>query len=495
MSYNNLSNLELLTLIYDKLEFTAINDDDFYYIINFLILNQNKKYKINKLLGSGENGKVYKVLNTHDMKEYAMKVFKKSPDYLEVDVYMQYKHPNVINGIDMLYNNGELKIITELADYDLEYRIIKYKLSYNIKIKYIFELGDALNFTHNNGMLHCDVKSINVLVSNNVIKLADFGIARNKYIKKINNDCETATYRDIEILLNPEIKSSYAYRRGELWSYGITCLEIIYQISTWDAIWRIYPVEGHIFNFWKSYINKPIGKGRIDYLIESFGPVSGKLKPLLKLVVTHLLTEEKYRIYSFEQFIKNSIFNKFKIQKGDVLYHKEYKVINGINDFMDMIRWMIRFLSASKTNNRSGFLAIELYKNTWEKYEVYKDPDTIIFHSIACIFLANSLWNFYYNPSLDSFSSISTDKGIKDYIHNFLVKEDGIINRLSLYDYLVSKAVQKTMITMLYTSDLYYTTYTLNEYIETISNTAEYMKKSVYISPNEYNFILPPKLV
>ncbi len=467
-----LDNIKLYENIYRAIgnRKIKISYNDLIHIMNFILFGNNSSYKYIKTLGAGVSGVVYLV--SDNSIQYAMKDFSKDTEYFEINFVMKYEHPNIIRGHDVIMANNNLKLVMELADYDLMYELNTTKISKYDKLKYIFQIGDALNFLHQQGIIHCDIKPINILVSGGNIKLSDFGLSRPDNVSISKDSCETATYRAIEILnaeenvhkppYIPYNTSPSLHMKGELWAYGVNCLEIIFQI---DYHSELRDVGFGYVKFWNQYIAIDATKDRVTFLIRYFGEIDADLMPILELVVDKLLTTTNRRTDSYKSFIENGIFKDFKHQKGIIHEPKEYKIKNGLKYFMITIKWIIDVLIDLSISSKTGFLAIELFKNTWEKYDIYKNTSAIQLHALACLILSDRMTSFMYNIDI-SYSEIYdvSSRDMTIYLNNLMVLERGIISQKSLYDYIATESMQTNIINNLYTDERYFSEYNLNEY-------------------------------
>lgn len=92
---------------------------------------------------------------------------------------------------------------------------------------YMFQLLKALAYLHENMIMHRDLKTSNVLVSNtHIIKLTDFGLARKlKYGDSVRytNNVMTLWYRPPELLLG----ETHYTTSADIWSAGCIFGELL----------------------------------------------------------------------------------------------------------------------------------------------------------------------------------------------------------------------------------------------------------------------------
>jgi serine/threonine-protein kinase len=210
------------------------------------------RYKINGVLGKGAMGLVY---DGHDPKlnrRVAIKTIltgKMSAESAkmanlrfqrEVRAVARLNHANVVQVYDF-GSEGELAYIVmeyiqgkELKDY--------FDLGERLDLASIFrilgELLAALDFAHEAGIVHRDVKPANVMMdSSGRAKLTDFGVAR---VTEPEGDQSEKTRAGTIIgtpsYMSPEqIQGQPLDRRTDIWAAGV----ILYQLLTWKK-----PFEG-----------------------------------------------------------------------------------------------------------------------------------------------------------------------------------------------------------------------------------------------------------
>ncbi|BBB48560.1 eukaryotic-like serine/threonine-protein kinase [Pelolinea submarina] len=90
-------------------------------------------------------------------------------------------HPNIVTTYDFGYDADRLYIVFELVQgKDLKSILAEQApLPMAQALDYLRQAGRGLGYAHENGIVHCDVKTQNMLVSDlGILKITDFGIAR-----------------------------------------------------------------------------------------------------------------------------------------------------------------------------------------------------------------------------------------------------------------------------------------------------------------------------
>merc|ERR1719320_1531238 len=137
-------------------------------------------------------------------------------------------HTNIIGLHEIIYDKktGTVALICELMDMNI-YEMIRGRRHYlpEQKIKsYMYQLLKSIDHMHRCGIFHRDVKPENILVKDEVLKLADFGSCRSVYSKPPYTEyISTRWYRAPECLLTD---GYYSYRM-DLWSVGCVFFEVM----------------------------------------------------------------------------------------------------------------------------------------------------------------------------------------------------------------------------------------------------------------------------
>lgn len=198
-----------------------------------------KKFEVQKLLGKGSYGIVYRVKRKSDGVVYALKeadVRKMSPvermDAVnEIRLLASVKHQNVVRYHEAFLDGNLLCIVMEYAPNGDLSRFIKkgneLKRAFPEEIiwKYFVQICQGLHALHSNKIIHRDIKPMNIFVGeHDLVKVGDLGIA-----KMIRDGCArtqigTPHYMPPELWLNKPYNFT-----SDLWALG--CL--LYELMTY----------------------------------------------------------------------------------------------------------------------------------------------------------------------------------------------------------------------------------------------------------------------
>ncbi len=200
-------------------------------------------FQIEKELGSGAMGTVYRARFDHDGKPItvALKVValgllgnKSAMDrfHREAAILKQLKHPHIVRLIATPSPNKPSKtpfiameyIEGESLDHVLGRRG---KLGWEEVVDYAKQLCSALQYAHDKGIIHRDLKPSNLMVTTDgKLKLTDFGIAKDTDVTALtgaNSTIGTAAYMSPEQCRGEKDLSN----KSDLYSLGIVLFELL----------------------------------------------------------------------------------------------------------------------------------------------------------------------------------------------------------------------------------------------------------------------------
>jgi Tol biopolymer transport system component/predicted Ser/Thr protein kinase len=200
------------------------------------------QYRVDARLGAGGMGVVYRAYDVRLQRTVALKVVNRQPaipladDHVieEARAASALNHPNICTVYEVGEVDGEAFIAMEyVAGRPLAQIIPQGGLPYEDVLRYASDIAGALAHAHDNGVVHRDLKSANVvLTSDGRAKVLDFGIARrvdvapNADTSSGRHDPQgafpgTTSYMAPEVLLGEP-----ADARSDIWSLGVLIFEL-----------------------------------------------------------------------------------------------------------------------------------------------------------------------------------------------------------------------------------------------------------------------------
>lgn len=197
-------------------------------------------FSLVKELGEGVSGQVFSARNQHTGEVVAIKLLEKTEDedYREKVKTLQneqkflasIRHPHIIRFLGF-FANGKLVdpqgtravsyVVTELAHRGEIFDVLFHYGAFddNTTRYYMRQLLDALDFLHQQGKAHRDVKPENILLDKGLsLKLADFGFATEAVPGKLNwTNLGTPTYMSPELVAN----AAYDSQKSDVWAAGM----------------------------------------------------------------------------------------------------------------------------------------------------------------------------------------------------------------------------------------------------------------------------------
>lgn len=203
----------------------------------------SKRYtKTGDQLGAGAGGSVSIAVRVIDKKKFAVKEFRakyeseKKRDYIkkinaEFCIGISLKHPNIVETIELVYENNRMLQVMEYCDYDLFAIVTSNKMSFEETCCCFKQILNGIEYLHSIGLAHRDLKLDNcVLNKHGIVKLIDFGAAV-VFSYPLSNKLVTASgIVGSDPYLPPEvcIFSKYDPRPVDIWSIAMifVCLTI-----------------------------------------------------------------------------------------------------------------------------------------------------------------------------------------------------------------------------------------------------------------------------
>lgn len=196
-----------------------------YWKVGYAI--QRGRYVLDKVLGAGGAGITYRAKDTKTDEVVAIKTLNATiqaqPDFTkhqerfiqEAFRLAKCSHPHVIQ-VDDVCQEGELWcMVMEYIDGGNLETLVKQKGGFSEAeaIKYISEVGSALTYIHEQGILHRDVKPANIMLrkEKNEAVLIDFGLARDFIEDKtqIHTNSRTEGFAPLEQYLRSAKRGAY----------------------------------------------------------------------------------------------------------------------------------------------------------------------------------------------------------------------------------------------------------------------------------------------
>ncbi|XP_017118960.1 probable serine/threonine-protein kinase mps1 [Drosophila elegans] len=227
---------------------------------------KNHEYTISKKLGSGGSSLVYLARRSDSGDEYALKVVDLQADpqvvqgYLNETKLLAKLQGNVcvvaLYDYQLVREESKLYMVMEKGDCDLNKILQSYTTNlplYSL-MNILYQMLQAVNYIHQHGVIHSDLKPANFLMVSGRLKLIDFGIASNISVDSTSiikfSQAGTFNYISPEALTDtstgnspmrganqPKIKIS---TKSDVWSLGCILYLLLYQKTPFGHIRNIY---------------------------------------------------------------------------------------------------------------------------------------------------------------------------------------------------------------------------------------------------------------
>ena len=215
------------------------------------------RYQILNEIGKGSYGIVYKAQDQQTSSTVALKKLQMrdsqggytSSLIREVSLLRKLRHPNIVS-ISDFFTEGESDYIaleylsTDLRNFMLS---VPSRLPESTVKFYTHQILSGLEYCHDLNIIHRDLKPQNLLLSENELKIADFGLSKfaNEHDEPTTPIVQTLWYRAPEVLLGGQ-----GGFKIDMWSLGCIFVEMIQGKALFcgsnsvDQLWKIFQVLG-----------------------------------------------------------------------------------------------------------------------------------------------------------------------------------------------------------------------------------------------------------
>ncbi|CAK0904338.1 unnamed protein product [Prorocentrum cordatum] len=193
------------------------------------------RYEVTKALGDGSYGSVLRARNKTNGELVAIKKMKQKyhsweecMKLREINSLRKLVHPHIVKLKEVIRENDELHLVFEFCEANM-YEYMKAQVSKGRSLpeskicSFMFQTMQAVQHVHKHGYFHRDLKPDNLLVSGEVVKLADFGLAREIRARPpFTEYVSTRWYRAPELLLRSRCYNSPV----DMWAVGAIMAEL-----------------------------------------------------------------------------------------------------------------------------------------------------------------------------------------------------------------------------------------------------------------------------
>ncbi|SCU87312.1 LADA_0E03246g1_1 [Lachancea dasiensis] len=224
------------------------NGDTIYTSTVSPTLPYSKRYaKTGENLGAGAGGSVKLVRRVQDSKVFAVKEFRtkfeheNKRDYVkkitsEYCIGTTLRHANIIETVEIVYDNNRILQVMEYCDYDLFAIVMSNKMSYEEICCCFKQILTGISYLHSMGLAHRDLKLDNCVINKDgIVKLIDFGAAAVFSYPFSKTLVESSGIVGSDPYLAPEvcIFSKYDPRPVDIWSAAIIFACMILKKFPW----------------------------------------------------------------------------------------------------------------------------------------------------------------------------------------------------------------------------------------------------------------------
>lgn len=173
---------------------------------------------------------------TSEKKTVAIKVLKRNlaPNsdaiqrfHREIQMSQAMEHPNVLPILDVGEDQEcHYYVMPFIEGKNLEEILSKEKLTIHLSCHIAFQVALALSHAHKKGIIHRDIKPSNIIITEQQVYVADFGLARPEWAARLTI---TGALLGTPAYMSPEqaLGLPYVDHRADIYSLGVVLYEML----------------------------------------------------------------------------------------------------------------------------------------------------------------------------------------------------------------------------------------------------------------------------
>ena len=232
-------------------------------------LPESTKYRIIKLVGQGQYGRVFCAVDKQSRKVVALKELNKNRfptnKFLrELYFLSSLRHPNIITFQGLEHTQNTRYIVTDFCEGGTLRSLMQLEepLSLVHGLKLIADVLAGLDHAHKRDVVHCDVKPENILLSMNatdwIARISDFGVAK---VSHVSADQQQGVCTGSPAYMAPERFYGNYSPASDLYAVGVMLFELAVGYR---------PFSGLPGELMSAHINQPVEiPNTVSYLLRS----------------------------------------------------------------------------------------------------------------------------------------------------------------------------------------------------------------------------------
>jgi serine/threonine protein kinase len=200
----------------------------------------NERYRLIEQIGSGGMAVIYKAQDLDLNRIVAVKVLRPSlvsdPEFLmrfrrEAQAAANLSHPNIVTVHDVGQDGPKTHYIVMeyVAGQNLK-KLIRARGAFEVDpaLGIIVEVCKGVGYAHRAGLVHCDIKPQNILVTpENSIKVVDFGIARAFSAARTGEEIEDVVWGSPHYFSPEQAAGEPPTPASDVYSIGVVLFELL----------------------------------------------------------------------------------------------------------------------------------------------------------------------------------------------------------------------------------------------------------------------------